>query len=480
MNENGAKEARNSVFVIMPFDEDFDDVYLIIRDATNAVSSSLGIAIECLRADEIAEPGRITDQILKSILDADLLIADISGPNPNVMYELGFGHALSKQAIILNQDVHSSPFDVKGFRQILYDRNRLMKECRPSLVTSITDVFGSKQSQAEPGAQEGVTDEGAGDPTPAQDRPLRPGNRLVAKLQMLHLRMQHASAKGSTTEVRAAANEVRDLLSRVTVATGADKGDMNNTAAVAGNCAVEMEKADLLDHASTVYRRALGLFPDYAGLHLQYCDFLMDADKFDEAKQELARVRTLERDEQDERRLKVLEVKLSMKTGGDSAEVRANLGEAFEKHPGDRFAAAGYLMYLDRSGAPLSEFEEACAKWKEAAPEGLKWEADRALADHLAGRGSEHTERSVQIYEKLLESKGQPDDDRAAMLHNVAQLYLRLDQTERGKAAWMEAYRLSPGDPAIRAVFSQWLATTGEIDTALAVAQGDPLPDAAG
>ena len=132
------------VFVLMPFLDEFDDVYLVMKDAIREASDKLGIEIACHRADDISEPGRITEQIIEEITNADVLIADLSGNNANVMYELGYGHALGKIAIIVNQDIHTAPFDVKDFRQIPYDRNRLVKECRPSLFAAICGVFDSE------------------------------------------------------------------------------------------------------------------------------------------------------------------------------------------------------------------------------------------------------------------------------------------------------------------------------------------------
>lgn len=114
-------DSNKSVFVLMPFRGEFDDVYMVVKDAVGEAQDSLKLNLRCFRADEIAKPGRITDHILESISGADVLIADLSGNNANVMYELGFGHALKKQTIIMNQDIHSSPFDVKDFRQIVYD-----------------------------------------------------------------------------------------------------------------------------------------------------------------------------------------------------------------------------------------------------------------------------------------------------------------------------------------------------------------------
>jgi len=54
-------------------------------------------------------------------LESDIIIADITPPNPNVFYELGYSHALGKPTILLAQRESRLPFDVSGFRVIFYD-----------------------------------------------------------------------------------------------------------------------------------------------------------------------------------------------------------------------------------------------------------------------------------------------------------------------------------------------------------------------
>jgi hypothetical protein len=101
------------VFVIMPFEAIKAALHREIRDACQSVG------VRCLRADEIERSGRITEQIYEAIANADALVADIGGLDPNVMYELGYAHALKKEVIILN-DVDEAPFDIKDFRWIRY------------------------------------------------------------------------------------------------------------------------------------------------------------------------------------------------------------------------------------------------------------------------------------------------------------------------------------------------------------------------
>lgn len=108
------------VFILMPFDEVWSDRIRDLIDRSCATFKTEGFELELERADEIAKPGRITEQIVEAIRRADLIIADITGNNPNVMFELGFADALNKPIIVLNQRLSATPFDIKDWRAIAY------------------------------------------------------------------------------------------------------------------------------------------------------------------------------------------------------------------------------------------------------------------------------------------------------------------------------------------------------------------------
>ena len=108
------------VFVLMPFREPWSDqVYSFIGRATDRIGAPDG-TFRLYRADDIGDPGRITQQIEDAIISAHAIVADITGTNGNVMWELGYAHALGKQAVILNQDPDGSPFDLVDRRQYVY------------------------------------------------------------------------------------------------------------------------------------------------------------------------------------------------------------------------------------------------------------------------------------------------------------------------------------------------------------------------
>jgi hypothetical protein len=111
---NISSRARR-VFVVMPFAPELEDVYhLGIRESVQEVGGA------CERADEIQYTGGILEKIYDSIRSADAVIAEISTPNPNVYYEVGFAHALGKPVVLLTKSIDSTPFDLRGYRHIVY------------------------------------------------------------------------------------------------------------------------------------------------------------------------------------------------------------------------------------------------------------------------------------------------------------------------------------------------------------------------
>ena len=104
-----------SAFVIMPFDEDFDGVY---SGFIEPVLKEAGFTVD--RADNIESQQNILRDIVEKIHQSALIVADLTGANPNVFYELGLAHALRKPVILLTQRVADVPFDMKSYRLLEY------------------------------------------------------------------------------------------------------------------------------------------------------------------------------------------------------------------------------------------------------------------------------------------------------------------------------------------------------------------------
>lgn len=73
------------------------------------------------RSDHIAEPGIITSQVIERVVESPLVIADLTGSNPNVFYELAVRHTIQKPVIQLISTEDKIPFDVSGTRLIKLD-----------------------------------------------------------------------------------------------------------------------------------------------------------------------------------------------------------------------------------------------------------------------------------------------------------------------------------------------------------------------
>ncbi|MBK8057863.1 MAG: hypothetical protein IPK33_08290 [Gemmatimonadetes bacterium] len=92
-----------------------------------------------IRADEISEPGIITSQVIQHIVDDPLVVADLTGRNPNVFYELAVRHALRKPLVQIISRGEAIPFDVAGMRTIPVDHRDLdsVEEARKEIVRQI-------------------------------------------------------------------------------------------------------------------------------------------------------------------------------------------------------------------------------------------------------------------------------------------------------------------------------------------------------
>ncbi len=105
------------VFVLMPFSEDFEEIYEYgIKQTVNR------LGMHCERVDEIEafHDDNILTQIYNGIKRANFIIADMTNKNPNVFYEVGYAHALGKKVILLTQKKEDIPFDMNQRNHIIY------------------------------------------------------------------------------------------------------------------------------------------------------------------------------------------------------------------------------------------------------------------------------------------------------------------------------------------------------------------------
>ena len=120
-------------FVAMPYGPAW---FQSVRDLIVSTASASGFVAEVSK--DLGTPGLITDQIWHGIRRAEVVVADISGNNPNVFYELGLAHALGKEVVLTAQGSERPPFDVSTARLLRYELNAL-----PSLKAELQKAFAS-------------------------------------------------------------------------------------------------------------------------------------------------------------------------------------------------------------------------------------------------------------------------------------------------------------------------------------------------
>ncbi|MFT8955602.1 hypothetical protein [Liquorilactobacillus satsumensis] len=107
--------------------------------------------IEPVVPSEMSKPGLITNQIIKEIVNDDLVIANLTGLNPNVMYELSLRHSTGKPVVTLSDKATDLPFDIQNQRNIPYiDSYYYLNTTRKMLKDSIIGLGDTKVDKDNP------------------------------------------------------------------------------------------------------------------------------------------------------------------------------------------------------------------------------------------------------------------------------------------------------------------------------------------
>jgi hypothetical protein len=107
-----------TAFVVMKFAPAYQELY---DDVIKPVVGQFDL--HAYHVGEVFGPGLILDDITRGIIEAKVIIADITPTNENVFYELGYAHALRKPTILLAEKDKVLPFDISGFRCLKYENS---------------------------------------------------------------------------------------------------------------------------------------------------------------------------------------------------------------------------------------------------------------------------------------------------------------------------------------------------------------------
>ncbi|SRR6266436_760295 len=160
--------AKPICFFVMPFSADMHYFYLYIRKHVEEKHNLI-----CERADDRVTTLPMSEKVRSAIQRADVIVADCTGRNPNVMYEVGLAHAFERKVVLLTSDpIESIPSDLRQFEFVKYDRSdhvNFLKKLDGALDNIFTQRYEKQFEVAEkyfdqlnavcPKAQQGTKDE---------------------------------------------------------------------------------------------------------------------------------------------------------------------------------------------------------------------------------------------------------------------------------------------------------------------------------
>ena len=147
INKSKGKCSQKKCFIITPIGEENSPIRQksegLMEEVIKPVCGELGFIVEV--AHEIDTPGSITAQVIQRVLESEMIIANLTGLNPNVMYELAVRHATKLPVVCLAENGTNLPFDIISERTIFYSDNmrgaaKLKPELKKKLEAAIGDT----------------------------------------------------------------------------------------------------------------------------------------------------------------------------------------------------------------------------------------------------------------------------------------------------------------------------------------------------
>jgi hypothetical protein len=122
-----ASPTTKTCFIATPIGPDVSDVRKsadgLLQEVLAPELRSLGFVV--VVPHELSTPGSITGQIVEHLIDATLVVVNLTGLNPNVMYELAVRHATKKPVVIVAEESTKLPFDVSDQRTIFFENSMM-------------------------------------------------------------------------------------------------------------------------------------------------------------------------------------------------------------------------------------------------------------------------------------------------------------------------------------------------------------------
>ncbi len=146
---DGTRRVANC-FVIMPFRPELGYLYRQVKQYLEQAFPGISV----VRGDDQALTVPLLQKIADYIRQADVVLADCSGRNPNVFYELGLAHALEKPVVLITSDpVEQAPADIRAFEFISYaalEPDKFLGRLEQALQSIIGNPFAAAYAEALP------------------------------------------------------------------------------------------------------------------------------------------------------------------------------------------------------------------------------------------------------------------------------------------------------------------------------------------
>lgn len=205
-----------------------------VRDWVVKPAAEAAAGLQTVRADDVGEPGQITAQAIQHCLKAKAAVADLTGGNPNVYYELSVRHGAQLPAVLIAEEGTSLPFDISQSRVIFFDHTdlnsagRAKEELQAQIEASLNNPpdnpisDGMRLAELQAGGAEEQALARVLDRLDSLARATEQIDERLSRAETLTIRRQAVTQARSPGEVRDAAerrlmtwDEYRDMLANV-------------------------------------------------------------------------------------------------------------------------------------------------------------------------------------------------------------------------------------------------------------------------
>lgn len=140
------------IYVILPSGEKYTDVLDAVSHAAYRAAEGSNAQV-AIRERGRFPPHRDREKPDHLIASASLVIADTTGADPKVLYELGLVQSQEKPLILIHQDDDLIPSVLSEYQTLLYDRSRLIVDLVPRLGAAIAGVLSTGLPDSRPAQQ---------------------------------------------------------------------------------------------------------------------------------------------------------------------------------------------------------------------------------------------------------------------------------------------------------------------------------------